>query len=205
MARSPTRAGSATDRVCTVLVPRRSRLRRPSDRWETASAWGALVLLLLLAPLTLAVGGAQAQQVRDQAAAVRATAHRVDATVTAVSTGPETNDDGTARDDLVVTVSWTEPGGARSAPQVTYGHAPRVGDPWPLWVAPDLAPVQPPATEQDAELQGVVTAVGAFLGSCVALASGLALVRWLLDRRRLRQWQRDWLTFERRRHRGPAC
>jgi hypothetical protein len=190
--------------VCTVLVPRRSVLRRSSDRWETASAWGALVLLVLLVPLMLVAGGAQTQQIRDQAAAVRATSHRVDATVTAVASRPDTDEDGASSDDLVVTVIWFEPDGAHVAPQVTYGEPPRVGDSRPLWVAPDLSPVQPPATEQDAELQGVVTAIGALLVSCVALSSALVLGRWLLDRRRLRQWDEDWLAFERRRHRGAA-
>jgi hypothetical protein len=195
---------STTDRVCTVLVPRRSRLRRSSDRWETASAWGALVLLVLLMPVMLVVGVAQTQAIRDQAAAVRATAHQVDATVTAVATRPEANEDGTPSDDLLVTVSWVEPDGAHVAPQVTYAAAPRVGDTWPLWVAPDRSPVQPPATDQDAELQGLVTAIGAVLVSCGALVSSLVLARWLLDRRRLRQWGQDWLAFERHRNRGAA-
>ena len=199
------RRGSTTDRVCAVLVPRPSRLRRSSDRWETASGWVALVLLVLLTPLMLALGGARTQDVRDQAGAVRATSHQVDATVVAVATQPETNADGTPSDDFVVTVSWTEPGGpARVVTQDNLGHTTRVGDAWALWVGPDLVPVDPPSTGQAAELEGLVAGIGAFLASCVALATALALVRWLLDRRRLRQWAEDWLAFERRRDRGPT-
>jgi hypothetical protein len=204
-ARPTPRRGSTIDRVCMVLVPLRSRLRRSSDRWETASAWAALVLLVLLMPVMLVVGGAQTQAARDQAAAVRATSHQVTAIVIAVSTGPETAADGTPSDDLIVTVSWIEPDGpAHTAPQDSYGKAPRVGDTWPLWVNRDLSPVQPPSTEPDAELEGLLTAIVAFLGMCVVLASALALVRWLLDRDRLRQWDEDWLAFERRRNRGPT-
>jgi hypothetical protein len=188
-----------------VLVPRRSRLRRSSDRWETASGWAALVLLVLLPPLMLAAGGARTQDIRDQAAAVRATSHQVDATVIAVSTQPETNADGTPRGDLIITVGWAEPGGpAHTAPQDTYGRAPRVGDTWPLWVAPNLVPVDAPATELDAELEGLTTAIGVLLGSCAALAAALVLVRRLLDGRRLRRWDENWLAYEQRRHRGPT-
>ncbi len=47
-----------------------------------------------------------------------------------------------------------------------------------------------------------MAALGVLFGSCSALASALALVRRLLDRRRLRDWDEDWLAFGR--HRGTT-
>lgn len=57
MATGPTRPGSVPDRWRTAFFPRRGTLRRCSDRWKTASRWGAVVLILLI-PLVSAVGGA---------------------------------------------------------------------------------------------------------------------------------------------------
>ncbi|HEY2223738.1 hypothetical protein [Actinomycetospora sp.] len=190
--------------MLAVWFPPRSELRRPSDRYETATRWAALVVLVLITPLLAACGGARTQQVRDDAAAVRATAHQVEATVIGVSSASSTTADGQPSYDLSVTVRWIEPVGALTAPQVAGGVGPRIGDPWPLWVAPDLTPVAPPATERDAEIQGAVTSIGVLIGAGVALAAAVALVRRMLDRQRMRQWDEDWLAFRRRRNRGAA-
>lgn len=196
------RRGTAADRVYTAFVPRRSKLRRPSDRWETVSRWVALVILLLLVPLVLQLGNARTQQVRDQAALVRATSHEVRATVVAVSAQPSGEGAG---GDHMLTVSWTEPDGSvHVAPTIAYDAAPPVGAPYPLWVDQQSRQVAPPSTERDAVLQGYVAEVAAVTGSLLVLLSGLGLVRCLLDRYRLRQWDEDWLAFRRRRDRGAA-
>ncbi|HEY2195842.1 MAG TPA: hypothetical protein VGH76_26570 [Actinomycetospora sp.] len=183
-------------------MPRPSSLRRSSDRWETAAGWTALAVLLLLVPVVLALGSARAQQVRDDAAHIRATSHQVQATVTALSERSVGEGSGVSQ---VVTVGWTEPDGStHSAQRVVYDDPPAVGSPHPMWVDRSSQPTAPPSTEQDAVLQGWVADVGAFTATLVALLAGLALVRWTLDRRRLRGWDEDWLAFRRRRDRGAA-
>lgn len=195
---------STTGRVRAALFPRRNPLRRPSDRWETASWWGALVLLVLLIPVVPAVSGARSTAVRDEAAVVRATAHPVDATVVAVST-PVAGVDGEFEDGSTVVVGWTDPDGAtRTASRETYGARPRVGDAALLWVDPGRSPVPPPSTDQDAALEGAVAGVAAVVGWCLGIAGALVLVRWLLDRHRMRRWDEDRPTSGRRRNRGAA-
>ena len=192
------RGGPTTGRVRAAFFPRRNRLRRPCDRWETASRWVAVVLLVLLVPVVPAVADARTGAVRAQAAAVRATSYPVDGTVLAVSP-PLASRDAEAGDEYTVTVGWTDAAGTpRTGPQVTGGAPPRPGDVWPLRVGPDGTTVPPPATEADAVLEGAVAAVGTVLGWCLAVTGALVLERWLLDRHRMRRWDEDWRTFRRR-------
>lgn len=194
--------GSAGDRVVAVLVPRRSTLRRSSDRWEVAARWAALVVLVLLVPLMLQLGAARSDQVREQAAVLRATSHEVTGTVTSVVARRAAG--GSGGTDVII-VSWHEPDGSgHSAPRVAVDSPPAVGAPYTFWVDPGLRPVPSPPTEQDAVLQGYVADVGALAGTLVVLVVALRYVRRRLDRQRLRRWDEDWVAFRCRRDRGAA-
>ncbi|NMO89439.1 hypothetical protein [Actinomycetospora sp. TBRC 11914] len=197
------RRGSAADRAYTAFVPRRSALRRPSDRWETAARWGALAVLLLLVPVVLTLGDARARAMREGAAEVRATGHPVTATVVTVSPRDAGVGAGTT---VALTVAWAEPDGSvHTLPRVGYdGDDVTVGSPYPMWVDRGFRAVAPPSTEQDAVLQGWVADVGGFGAVLVTLLAGLALLRRVLDRRRLRQWEEDWAAFRRPPDRGAA-
>lgn len=192
--------GSVPDQVYSAFVPRRSRLRRTSDRWETASRWIALAVFLLLVPLVLQLGDARTQQLRDQAALERATDHQVHGTVVGVTAA---RGEGSAP---VLSVSWTEPGGSVHLVSLTAydDPPPGLGAPYPLWVTPGLEAASPPPTEQDAVLEGDVADIGGFTGTLVLLLSAQGLVQWRLDRRRLRQWDEDWLAFRCGRDHGAA-
>lgn len=196
------RRGRWPDRIRTAFVPRRSTLRRGSDRVETAARWAALALLALCVPFLLVAGAARAQDVRDAAAHTRATAHQVVGTVTDVHVRPSRSPDGTSSGALDVTAAWTEPDGSVHSTLDTsfVGVAP--GRPWPMWVDATGKRVRDPATESDAVVQGVLLVGLLFAAAATALAGLVVALRWWLDRARLRQWDADWAAFGRRRDRG---
>ncbi|WP_018332236.1 Rv1733c family protein [Actinomycetospora chiangmaiensis] len=194
--------GRWPDRVRTAFLPRRSALRRRSDCVETAARWIALALLTLAVPFVLVAGSSRSQGVRDDAAHARAVAHHVVGTVTAVRERASRSPDGASSGALDVTVAWTEPDGSVHATGdvTSVGTAP--GRRWPMWVDGAGHRVRNPASEADAVVQGLVL-VALLLGTAAAVLSGLvAVLRWWLDRRRLRQWDADWLAFHRGRDRG---
>lgn len=190
------------DRIRTAFVPRRSVLRRRSDRAETAARWAAVVLLVLAVPFLLAVGAARAQDVRDAAAHARATARPVVGTVTEVRPRPARSPDGTPSGGLDVTVSWTGPDGTVRTTRDTAFAGTVPGRRWPMWVDATGARVRTPASGADAVVQGVLLAGLLGSGAATVLAGLLAALRWSLDRARLRQWEADWAAFDRRRRRG---
>ena len=196
------RRGRGWDRIRTAFVPRRSALRRPSDRAETVARWVALVLLVLTVPFLLAAGSAQAQDVRDTSAHTRATAHEVVGTVVSARARPSRSADGSPSGAVDVTVAWTDPDGSgHVADDVSYtGTA--TGRPWPMWIDASGHRVRAPASETDAVVQGALLVVLLLTGATTALVGALALLRWVLDRGRLRQWDDDWAAFRRGRDRG---
>lgn len=198
-----TRRGSPADRLWTTFVPRRSILRRRSDRVETVARWVAVVLLLVSVPFLLAVGSARAQHVRDDAAVARATSHQVPATITRVV--PRlTTVDGTPSGAVDVTATWTAPDGSpRTASGVELGGA-RVGDPWSAWVDAADHQVPAPRTEAQATAEGVMVALWAFFAAGAALLGVLALLHRVLDARRMADWDEDWALFRLGRGRGVA-
>ena len=193
-----TTSGTLPDRLWTALVPRRSSLRRPSDRAETVARWVALVSLALAVPFLLAFGSSHAQ---DALALERASSHPVTAAVTGVT--PRAGGlGGLASGTADVTASWVGPDGtARRVTGLARGGA-RVGDPWPVWVDAAGHQVPAPSSDGQAALDGVLIAFWAFLGTALALAGLLALLHLVLDRRRMRDWDEDWALFGLGRYRG---
>ncbi|NMO89467.1 hypothetical protein [Actinomycetospora sp. TBRC 11914] len=195
--------GSPTDRLWTAFVPRRSTLRRRSDRVETAARWAALALLVVLVPFLLALGSARAQHVRDQADLVRATAHPVAATITRVvphltpAGGPPTG-------SLDVTASWTAPDGTVRPVTGIELHPVHVGDRWSAWVDAAGHQVRPPMSDGQAALEGLALALWAFLTTGLGLVGLLAVLHRVLDRRRMADWDEAWALFEIGRGRGVA-
>lgn len=164
--------------------------------------WVALVLLVVSVPFLLAVGSALAQQVRDEAAVARATSHEIIGTITRVV--PRATTVGGAPSPAVdVTATWTAPGGsARTVTGVELRGA-RVGDPWRARVdATDQA--RAPRTDYQATAEGVMIAFWGFLSIGVGLLGVLALLHWVLDRRRMADWDEDWALFRLGRGRGVA-
>lgn len=196
--------GWAADRVRTALFPRRSRLRRWSDRVETAVLRCAVVLFLLLVPIAIVLGQHGAEDATRTAEQTRATARPVDATVLAAPavTGPAVGYTGGLSD---VEVAWVEPDLTRHTASVPAAPSLATGDRMRLWIGPGDRPVLPPASATDATVEGVVDGVGALVGAGLLLASVVLAVRFALDRGRMRDWDADWWTFVHRRDRGTTA
>lgn len=198
-----TAKGSSTDRLWRAFVPRRSVLRRRSDRMETVARWVAVVLLAVSVPILLALGSADAQRVRDEAAAVRATSRQVTGTITQVL--PRATTVGGAPSGAVdVTATWTGPDGAARTLTGTKLRGAHVGDPWTAWVDAADHQVRAPRTDYQATAEGVMIAFWGFIATGVGLLGALAVVHWILDRRRMAAWGEEWALFRLGRGRGVA-
>ncbi|WP_433802798.1 Rv1733c family protein [Actinomycetospora sp. CA-084318] len=193
----------AAGRIRTALFPRRSALRRSSDRIETAALRFAVVVLLLVIPCAIVLGQRGAEDARAAADATRAIAHPVDATVLAAPAvaSPAVGYTGGLSD---VDVAWVEPDLTRHTASVPAAPSLETGETMRLWIGPGDRPVVPPASASDATIEGVVDAVGALVGAVLVLGSVLLALRFALDRGRMRDWDADWWTFVHRRDRGTT-
>jgi hypothetical protein len=200
---SATSRGNPADRLWTAFVPRRSSLRRPSDRAETAARWIAVVLLVVAVPFLLALGSTRAQDLRDEGAALRASSQEVVGTVTAI-TPPATGAGGIPAGPVGVVARWVAPDGSAHTASGVAGRGARVGAPWSFRVDAAGRVVRPPVTDEDATTQGVLLSFWAFLACVTGLVGLLALLRVLLDRRRMRDWDEDWALFGLGRGRGVS-
>ena len=196
--------GTLPDRLWTAFVPRPSVLRRPSDRVETLARWIALALVVVAVPVVLALGSAAAQGVRDEAARARAVSHPVHATITAVAPRDRTVA-GAPPGAVDVTAVWTAADGSSHTVTGVPLRAARVGEPWSGWVDATGHEVRPSVSDSEADTDMVLVAVWAFLGPAAGLAGFLGLVRWFLDRRRMRDWDEDWALFVLGRNRGTTA
>ncbi len=190
-------------RVRAALFPRRSGLRRRSDRVETAVLRCAVVLFLLLVPVAIVLGQHGAEDATQAADRTRAIAQPVDATVLAApaTTSPAIGYTGGLGD---VDVAWVGPDLTRHTASVPAAPSLSPGDRLRLWIGPGDRPVIPPASATDATVEGIVDAVGALVGAVLVLGSVLIAVRFALDRGRMRDWDADWWTFVHRRDRGTT-
>ncbi|GLZ49657.1 membrane protein [Actinomycetospora sp. NBRC 106375] len=185
----------ATRRVIGAFVPRPSTLRRRSDRIEVGARWVLLVLGLMLLPVFLTIGSSVTARLTPQIATQQAERHQV----TAVVLAPPENDTG-ARPNAEsygfrAPVGWTAADGTR---RVVVTHVPsdtRRGDTRTLWVDRADRPTVAPMTPAYPAGQGILTTLFLVVLDLVVSLQLLAALRWVLDRARLRAWERAWRRF----------
>ncbi|MFF3487847.1 hypothetical protein ACFYXC_31880 [Streptomyces sp. NPDC002701] len=177
---------------------RHNPLRRTTDLVEAWLALGALVLILVAAPLTgLLVGrlaeDALQRSVREQ----RENHHSVVATVvrradrTPLDPDPET---ATGRDSHSrVLARWTAPDGtARRGTAMAALDAPRRGDRFAVWTDRSGRMVGRPLDAATASTHAVLAGVGT-AAACAGVVEGARrLVLWRMVRRRYEGWDRAW-------------
>ena len=170
-------------------------LRRRSDRMELGARWVLLVLGLLLLPVFLTVGSTVTARLTPQIAAQQAERHQVQA----VLIEDAQNADGARPDGESVgyraPVAWTAADGSR---RVVVTHVPsdaRRGDTRTLWVDRADQPTVPPMTSAYPAGQGILTTVFLISADLVVSVLLLAGLRWVLDRARLRAWEKAWRRF----------
>lgn len=189
------RTTEATRRWIGAFVPRRSELRRRSDRIEVGARWVLLLLGLLFLPVALAVGSETTARLEPQVAVQQAERHQVTATVTAE---PERLADG--QDDAVTAVwrapvRWIAADGTERVARADVPSGARPGDVAVLWVDGRDRPTPPPMRADQPAAQGVFVTVCLVLAELVVSLLLLAALRWVLDRARLRAWDDAWRRF----------
>lgn len=190
-----TQQAEAVHRLVGLLVPRPSVLRRGSDRVEVAARWVLLLVGLLFVPVALSVGSDVAASHEVTAATQRGERHQVAAQVLA----PPEETFG-ARPDVVAgevraPVRWIAADGTVRVALVRVPRWAQPGDPRPMWVDRDDRPTSAPPAPSESAGQGVLTALLLVVGDLVVSLFLLAVLGWVLDRARLRAWEKAWRRF----------
>ncbi len=185
----------AVQRAIGLFVPKRSDLRRRSDKAEVTARWVLLLVGLLLVPVALAIGSQVTADLAPQAAAQRAERHQVSAELLADPDQLGSLRTDVAADEARAPVRWIAGDGTPRVVQVRVPATARTGDTRVLWVDAHDRPTIAPVSPNYPEAQGFLTTAVILLGDLVVSLGLLAGLRWLLDRARLRAWDAAWRRF----------
>jgi hypothetical protein len=92
--------------------------------------------------------------------------------------------------------SWPAPDGTQRDGYLRVARGTPAGARVAIWVDGSGAIVRPPRTTAEVTRSAVVTGVGIALGGTVVVLLGIALLRWRLERRRMRAWDAAWAAVE---------
>ncbi|PVZ06289.1 Rv1733c family protein [Actinomycetospora cinnamomea] len=185
----------AVQRAFRLLVPKRSELRRRSDRIEVAARWVLLLLGLFLVPVALAVGSQVTANLGPQVAEQRAERHQVTGVVLAEPGPAAAYGTEVASTEVRAPVRWIAADGTPRVALVRVPDTAEAGDPRTLWVDAADRPTIAPMTPGYPETQGFLTTLVILLGDLLVSLFLLAGLRWVLDRIRLREWEAAWRRF----------
>lgn len=192
---STTGATGAVHRAIGLFVPKRSALRRRSDRIEVTARWVLLLVGLLFLPFALSAGSQVAAAHQVTAAAQRAERHQVTAEVLAPpQDGANARPDVTT-DDTRAPVRWTAADGTPRVALVRVPSSASPGDTRTMWVDRADNPTPAPPGPSDPAEQGVLATLLLVLADVTVSLLLLAGLRWVLDRQRLRAWDAAWRRF----------
>jgi hypothetical protein len=171
----------------TIRAFGKNPLVRISDRIEAIVIVTAVAVSLLAAPVSGAIGTA-VHDARSRIYAEEAhTRQPIAAIVTTTKRGVTVTRP--YMDTTVVEARWRW-GGIEHTEIVSAKRPVTVGDQIDIWVNDEGERVRPPPPSQ-AVVEAVGVAVTLWLGAMSAAAALVALVRWLLNRRRDIDWERE--------------
>ncbi|MDD7939451.1 hypothetical protein PHK61_13580 [Actinomycetospora lutea] len=200
------RTGAAR-RAVGLFVPPRSTLRRGSDRLEVAARWVLLLAGLLLLPAALAAGGEVTARLAATAAIEQDERHAVIAEVLPRPTRhPPAGGDVASRpvgdgasdpssDVVRAPVRWL---GADGFPRTGLARVPEgtaPGERRVLWVDAADRPTPPPMPSTAPGAHGALVTAFLLITDLTLSLVLLAGLRHVLDRARLRSWDRAWRRF----------
>ncbi len=169
---------------------RRNPLRRRSDVVQAWAGVTAGVVMAVGAPIT---GIAAADGMHAALTAQNQERHQVTATVARNARpvpAPHNSDSGP--DEVQAPVTWRGHDGRVHSAHVVVGPGKRAGSTTTVWVDHHERITDPPLDGLQTAVQTDIIGAAAAGGFCVAALVGHRLVRLDLDRRRARQWQREW-------------
>ncbi|MFI9508551.1 DUF3592 domain-containing protein [Nocardia sp. NPDC052566] len=177
-------------RTCRRVGLDRNPMRRREDRVQTVVAATLTVLFLVIVPVLAIVFGGWIY--RTEAVAVQArTAQlsRVEATVTEVGKTPLYAPVTPAK------VTWRDAGDVIHNGEYPSTTMVRPGETVTIWLDRSGA-IVPAPSDTKAASKAVLLTSGVLLGVLVVFAAAYYGLRGGLDRRRLRQWESDWVIAD---------
>ncbi|HEY4459382.1 MAG TPA: hypothetical protein VGN81_34030 [Pseudonocardiaceae bacterium] len=168
---------------------RDSPLRRTVDRVERGVLALAIVLAILAVPAAVLVGAAVQRAGETTAQAQLATTYP---TTAILVRDAQTSDLGVA----TAVGEWHTQAGIVRTGTIDAPAGSVAGASVQVWLDQTGRPVDPPLTEDQAYWRGVITVIVLLIGTFILLAIGCRVARLLLDRRRLAEWEADWLAVE---------
>ena len=168
----------------------RNPLRRRVDRIESLIVLCAVLLGLLIVPAAAALGTAVGHASERAAEQRRASLTQVQAR-TLESTDPVVTEVPGAYSSRVK-VGWTDPAGWPHEGSMSMPAGTRAGTPVTIWLDNSGAIAPPPRTASDSNAMGGAIGLSAAMISWLVLAGLTRLAVALLDRRRIRDWEREW-------------
>lgn len=119
-----------------------------------------------------------------------ATRHEVRAVLTQAAGG--TVSPYTLTNDVPARASWTSATGVRRTGEILAPTGSAKGSTVPIWTDAGGNQTSPPLQPSQVAGQGEVAALGAIVGIAALYLSETALVRYVMNRRRMAAWDADW-------------
>lgn len=180
------------------MLPGANPVSRGVDRVEGCSLVLAVLLGALLVPIMLAVGSRTYANVVDNAEQQARTRHQVVAIL--VEDAPRADPGGGSQPR--VPARWRTAYGTDTG-RVLAETGLRAGDRVRIWLDEDGDPSGPPARPADAATAAALVTITGWLIAVALLGMVHSGIKHLLDRRRYRDWGREWARVEPRWRAGP--
>ena len=168
----------------------RNPLRRTSDRAETVVLIILVVVFLMSAPLVALASGAWAHAAAQRAELAQAASWRQVTAVVVVAAGPPAMGSGSLAS--AAKAHWTAPDGTTVTGDLPVPYGTQVGATFRVWVTPDGHLVQQPMNDSQVASLTATAEAGGVIALAIVVALAGAATRWLLDRRRMADWDADW-------------
>lgn len=187
--------GNRLARFTRGIRPDRNPVRRTSDKLETFLLAGSVVAAAAAGPFVVpAVAGAShAGAVRAQASE-RATRYEIKAGLT--QRAADGGDGYSSAYHVLARAAWRAPDGTHRSGVVTAPGGAPAGTPVTIWTDRHGDMTGPPLDASQIASQSDLAGAAAAGGIAVLLLSEAAVVRWVLERRRMRDWDADWAMTE---------
>ncbi len=204
------RAWASLDRALYRLWPSRSPMCRGSDRIEAAVLRAACVALLAAIGAGIILGAYTAEGAERTARLARAHTHPYDVVLLedAPAATPVSGRTSTVGAQASARVRWHTPAGSRTG-TVRVDADTRAGAHATVWFDANWHQVPRPETRLGTILDGIGPGLSVPLGTAAVGALVVVATRVTVNRRRLRDWDREWQRVEpvwshrpRRDHRG---
>ncbi|HEV7651719.1 MAG TPA: hypothetical protein VGP26_26495 [Actinophytocola sp.] len=176
-------------RLVRLMVPGGNPVSRGVDRAEAVSLLLLVVLGAVLVPIMLMAGSLTYGSILATAEQQTRTRHQVVAVL--VEDPPPADANGNGR----ALARWPTPAGPQTG-RVPAGQGKSAGDRVHTWLDEYGHPAVAPATPEDAAVGAALVAITGWLTAAGLLGLVHSGVKQLLDRRRYREWAREWARVE---------